>query len=108
VAAPAHPAVGNGQPVKQPGDRLVVTGGGVVHDMRCDGTADHGVDDVAEFDKQTRINVVAKMASTYSADRNSDRGDTPARGDDMIWKYVGFTARLGRIGGPDDSVSLKE
>src|SRR4051812_18589085 len=48
---PDHRALGHVQRVEQCGDRLVVTGGGVVHDMRCDGTEEHGVHDVAEFDK---------------------------------------------------------
>ena len=54
-----HPALGHVQRVEQCGDRVVVTAGGVVHDMRCDGTEEHGVHDVAEFDKQTPITVVA-------------------------------------------------
>lgn len=48
-----HPALGHVQRIEQAGDRMVVTGGGVIHDMRCDGTAEHGVREVAEFDKQT-------------------------------------------------------
>ena len=31
------------------GDRICITAGGVVHDMRCDGTEEHGVDDVTEM-----------------------------------------------------------
>jgi hypothetical protein len=54
-----HPAVGHVQRVEQAGDRLVVTGGGVIHDMRCDGTTERGVRDVAEFDKETPITVIA-------------------------------------------------
>lgn len=42
------------QRIEQAGDRMVVTGGGVIHDMRCDGTAEHGVNDVAERDFTTR------------------------------------------------------
>ena len=47
--------------VEQCGDRLVITGGGVIHDMRCDGTEANGVHDVAELDFTTPITVV----STY-------------------------------------------
>ena len=47
---PEHPALGHVQRIEQSGDRMVVTAGGVIHDMRCDGTAEHGVHDVAEFD----------------------------------------------------------
>ncbi len=56
---PTHPALGHRQRIEQAGDRVVVTGGGVVHDMRCDGTVERGVHDVAEFDKPTEITVVA-------------------------------------------------
>ncbi len=36
--------------IEQCGNRLVVTAGGVVHDMRVDGTLEHGVNDVAARD----------------------------------------------------------
>src|SRR5262249_32746913 len=38
-----HPAFGHVQRIEQCGDRLVVTAGGIVHDMRCDGTEANGV-----------------------------------------------------------------
>lgn len=97
---PHHAVCGHVQRIEQAADRVVVTGGGVVHDMRCDGTAEHGVRDVAEFDKQTEIVVVA----TY------EDGDHVLRpvglpievrrrrdGAHLVWEYVGFTARLERI-----------
>ena len=56
-----HPALGHVQRIEQAGDRIVVTGGGVVHDMRCDGTVERGVDDVAEFDKETRTALSPRM-----------------------------------------------
>ena len=43
VAHADHPGLGHVQRVEQAGDRVVVTGGGVVHDMRCDGTVANGV-----------------------------------------------------------------
>ena len=99
-----HRALGHIQRVEQSGDRLVVTGGGVIHDMRCDGTAEHGVHDVAEFDKQTPITVIA----TYEHDMHvlrpvgipievTRRRDGP----EMVWDYLGFTARLQRLGPPE-------
>ncbi|MEA3054665.1 MAG: hypothetical protein QOD30_97, partial [Actinomycetota bacterium] len=33
--------------IEQCGDRVCITAGGVIHDMRADGTVDHGVHDVA-------------------------------------------------------------
>lgn len=55
----SHPAVAHRQRVEQAGERVVITAGGVANDMRCDGTEERGVRDVAEFDKRTPIVVVA-------------------------------------------------
>jgi hypothetical protein len=99
-----HPALGHIQRVEQSGDRLVVTGGGVIHDMRCDGIAEHGVHDVAEFDKQTPITVIATYEHGVHVLRPvgipievTRRRDGP----EMIWDYLGFTARLQRLGPPE-------
>ena len=92
-----HRALGLIQRIEQAGDRLVVTAGGIIHDMRCDGTVENGVDDVAEFDKETRINVVATYENGIHVLRpvGFPIEVTRARdGDDVIWKYLGFTARL--------------
>ena len=56
---PGHPVIGSLQRIEQAGDRVTITAGGIIHDMRCDGTEANGVNDVAEFDKQTLITVVA-------------------------------------------------
>ncbi len=96
-----HPALGHRQRIEQCGDRMVVTAGGVVHDMRCDGTEEHGVHDVAEFDKQTPITVVASYESGVHVLRpvGLPIEVTRARaGADMVWHYVGFRARLRRLG----------
>jgi hypothetical protein len=105
-APSTHPAYAHFERVEQCGNRLVVTAGGVIHDMRCDGTERNGVDDVAEFDFTTRIVVV----STY------ERGVHVLRpvgipvevtrrrdGSHMVWTYLGFTARLERVGDTDAS-----
>jgi hypothetical protein len=99
--APAgHPAHGHVERVEQCGDRLVVTGSGIIHDMRCDGTVEHGVHDVMQIDFTTEISVVASyedgvhvlrpVGVPFEVTRRRD-------GDDMIWTYFGFTARLRRI-----------
>jgi hypothetical protein len=105
---PEHPALGHVQRVEQCGDRLVVTGGGVIHDMRCDGTTEHGVHDVAEFDKQTPITVVATYEHGVHVLRPvgipievTRRRDST----DMIWDYLAFRARLQRIGPPEAEFS---
>jgi hypothetical protein len=99
-----HRAVGHVQRIEQAGDRLVVTGGGIVHDMRCDGQLEHGVHDVAEFDKTTPIAVVASYENGVHVLRPQGIPVEVRRwrdGPDMLWQYVGFTARLRRLGPPE-------
>jgi len=101
--APGHPSLGHVQRVEQAGDRVVVTGGGVVHDMRCDGTEENGVHDVAEFDKQTEITVVATYENGEHVLRPVGMPIEVKRwrnGPDMMWQYLGFTARLEYQGPP--------
>jgi hypothetical protein len=100
----AHPALGALQRIEQAGDRVVVTAGGIIHDMRCDGTPEHGVNDVAEFDKTTPIHVVATFEDGVHVLRPVGLPIEVKRwrdGDDLIWQYVGFTARLRRLGPPE-------
>jgi hypothetical protein len=103
---PDHPVMGHLQRIEQCGDRLVVTAGGIVHDMRCDGTEDNGVHDVAEFDKQTPITVVASYENGTHVLRPAGLPIEVTRhreGDEMVWQYFGFTARLRRVDATDRS-----
>ncbi|HVP16119.1 MAG TPA: hypothetical protein VMT42_01995 [candidate division Zixibacteria bacterium] len=59
-APKTHQAYRHFERIEQCSDRMIVTGGGVIHDMRCDGTAEHGVNDVAQKDFKTKITVIAK------------------------------------------------
>ena len=96
-----HPALGSLQRIEQCGDRLVVTGGGIVHDRRCDGTEEHGVHDVAEVDKQTPITVVASYEDGVHVLRPVGFPIEVTRrreGAEMVWDYLGFTARLRQTG----------
>jgi hypothetical protein len=99
-APPDHRAIGHVQRIEQCGDRLVVTANGVIHDMRCDGTEENGVHDVAERDFTTPITVVASYEDGVHVLRPVGLpGIEVTRrldGDQMIWTYVGFTARLDR------------
>ncbi len=96
-----HPVLGHVQRVEQCGDRLVVTGGGVIHDMRCDGTQEHGVHDVAEMDYTTPITVVATYEDGVHVLRPVGLPGIEVtrrrEGDQMVWTYLGFTARLERM-----------
>jgi hypothetical protein len=94
--------VGHVQRIEQAADRLVVTAGGIVHDMRCDGTEANGVNDVAEFDKATPITVVATYEDGTHVLRPVGLPIEVTRhreGDQLVWQYLGFTARLESIDG---------
>jgi hypothetical protein len=68
--------------------------------MRCDGTVERGVHDVAEFDKTTPITVVATYEDGVHVLRPVGLPIEVRRrreGDQMVWDYVGFTARLERV-----------
>jgi hypothetical protein len=100
VDVPDHPLVGARQRIEQCGDRLVVTAGGVVHDMRCDGTSANGVHDVAQADFTTRIDVVATYEDGVHVLRPEGLPVEVRRwreGEQLVWQYVGFTARLERV-----------
>ncbi len=104
VDDPEHRAHGLVQRIEQAGDRLVVTAGGIIHDMRCDGTEEHGVHDVAEFDHATPITVVASYEDGVHVLRPVGLPVEVRRrrdGDAMVWDYLNFTARLERIDVPD-------
>jgi hypothetical protein len=95
-----HRILGAIQRIEQCGDRVTITAGGIIHDMRCDGTAEHGVNDVAEFDKQTPITVVATFEDGVHVLRPVGLPIEVKRwrdGDALMWQYVGFTCRLLRI-----------
>ncbi|MGH9081306.1 MAG: hypothetical protein ACRDYE_14760 [Acidimicrobiales bacterium] len=97
-----HPVTGHVQRIEQCGDRLVVTASGIIHDMRCDGTEEHGVHDVAEFDRETPITVTAIYVKGVHVLRPVGLPGIEVtrrrEGGLMVWTYVGFEARLERIG----------
>jgi hypothetical protein len=95
-----HPVLGLVQRIEQAGNRIVVTAGGVLHDMRCDGTAENGVNDVAERDFRTPITVVATYEDEIHVLRPIGVPVEVRRwleGDEMVWSYPGFVARSRRV-----------
>lgn len=101
---PEHQLIGAFQRIEQAANRVTITAGGVIHDMRCDGTEANGVNDVAEFDKTTQITVVATFEDGVHVLRPVGLPIEVTRrrdGDDLMWHYVGFTCRLVRIGPPE-------
>ena len=92
------------QRVEQCGNRLVVTGGGVIHDMRVDGTEANGVHDVLESDYKTPIVVVATYENGVHVLRPVGVPVEVTRhreGANMVWNYLGKKVTLERVGGPE-------
>ncbi len=99
-APPDHPSLRHVQRIEQCGDRIVITAGGVIHDMRCDGTEENGVNDVAEFDFETPITVVATYEDGVHTLRPVGVPVVVTRhleGDTLVWHYLNLTARLERV-----------
>lgn len=88
--------------IEQAADRVVVTGGGVVHDMRADGTLEHGVNDVMAMDFITPIRVAATFEDGALVLRPAGLPGVEVKrwreGDELVWQYGPlFTARLRRL-----------
>lgn len=98
---PGHQMIGAIQRIAPTGDRVTITAGGVIHDMRRDGTEANGVNDVAEFDKQTPITVVATFEDGVHVLRPVGlpiEVKTWLDGNNLVWRYLGFTCQLVRLG----------
>lgn len=102
-----HPLNRHVERIEQCGDRIVITAGHVIHDMRADGTLEHGVNDVLEMDLSQKIQVAAVF--------NNGRLDLHPFGIDpgrpplvtreivhgeLIWSYAAFKVTMQRIGEP--------
>lgn len=104
--APAdHPTRDHVERIEQAADRIVITGEGVVHDMRADGDPDHGVNDVMAADLSTRISVAATFEDGALVLRPRGMPDVVVRrwrdGEELVFEYSTlFTARLERIDQP--------
>mgnify|MGYP001821745942 CR=1 FL=1 len=104
-----HPLLGALQRIEQAGNRVTITAGGIIHDMRCDGTLENGVHDVAEFDKTTEIHVVAgyedgvHVLRPHGLDLGTGAIEIRRRreGPHLVWDYLGFTARLEHLAPSD-------
>ena len=86
--------------IEQCGDRVCITAGGVVHDMRADGTVEHGVDDVTP--QGVPINVVCTFEDGVHTLRPVGMPGVEVTrrldGDQLVWDYGPlFTARLERM-----------
>jgi hypothetical protein len=87
--------------IEQCGDRVIVTASGVIHDMRADGTAERGVNDVAAANGRP-ISVVCTFEDGVHTLRPVGMpGIEVTRrldGAQLVWEYGPmFTARLERM-----------
>jgi hypothetical protein len=101
---PLKRLLGHRQRIEQCGNRVVVTGGGVVHDMRCDGTYENGVNDIGEPSTGGRpISVAASFENGVHVLRPKGLpGITVEReivDGELIWRYgPALVLRLKRVG----------
>jgi len=97
---PTHAMLGSAQRIEQGDDRIVITGGGLIHDMRCDGTVANGVHDVS-LDFTTEITVVATYEDGVHVLRPVGLPIEVRRyleENIMVWEYgPAFTARLMKV-----------
>ena len=76
--------------IEQCGNRVVITAGGIVHDMVCDGTLDNGVNDVSGFTGES-VSVAATWKDGKHVLRPNNEGIAVTRemgGDELIWTLV--------------------
>jgi hypothetical protein len=97
-----HPIRNHVERIEQAADRVVVTAGGIVHDMVVDGTFENGVNDVMASDFTTRISVAASFEDGVLVLRPDGLPGVEIRrwreGDQLVWAYhTAFTARLERM-----------
>ena len=94
---------GHVERVEQAGNRIVITTGGLVHDMYADGTLENGVDDIAGFGGP-RIRVAATFEDGVHKLRPFDKKVVAVTrrldGDEMVWRYGPARSRLRRLTAP--------
>jgi len=90
--------------IEQCGDRVIVTGASIIHDMRCDGTEENGCHDINPFlgeihnvasYENGRLNMRLPGKKTVVVTRYLD-------GDELVWRYGPFKNRLRRIEAPPE------
>ena len=96
-----NPVADHIERIEQCGNRVCITSSGIVHDMRADGTVEHGVHDVAAVGGQ-EISVVCTFEDGVHVLRPVGLPDVEVTrrldGAQLVWDYGPmFTARLERI-----------
>lgn len=96
---------GHVERIEQAGNRVVITAGGVIHDMRADGSLERGVNDVAARDG-TRISVAARFEdgrlNLYPGGGKVAMVTRYLVGDEMVWRYGPWKNWLHRLAPPKD------
>ncbi len=101
--AAAERFLGNLQRIEQCGNRVVISSGGVTHDMRADGTYENGVNDVGAPSTGGReISVAASFENSVHVLRPQGMPgmtvERELRDGDLIWRYgPTITLRLKRV-----------
>jgi len=88
--------------IEQAGNRVVITAGGVLHDMYADGTFENGVNDVMAADFVTPISISATFENSVLVLRPRGLEGVEVKrwldGDHLMWEYsTFFTVRLERV-----------
>jgi len=88
--------------IEQAGNRVVITAGGVLHDMYADGTFENGVNDVMAADFVTPISISATFENGVLVLRPRGLEGVEVKrwldGDHLMWEYSTiFTVRLERV-----------
>ena len=101
------PLKGHVERVEQAGDRVVITAGGVIHDMFVNGTLEGGVNDVGEAGAQ--VSVAARFEdgrhNLYPGNKRVVAVTRYLDGDEMVWRWGPWRNRLRRLDAPTDERS---
>ena len=88
--------------IEQCGNRVVVTAGFTIHDMRADGTLENGVNDV-EGSTGQEIHIGALFENGRLNLRANNKCLAVSRwleGDEIVWMYLGEENRMRRLKAP--------
>ncbi len=93
------PLKGHVERLEQAGDRVVITAGGVIHDMFANGTLEGGVNDVGAGGAP--ISVAARFEdgrlNLYPGDKRVVAVTRYLDGDEMVWRWGPWRNRLRRL-----------
>ncbi len=105
----AGPMKGHIERIEQAGNRVVITAGGVIHDMFADGTLAGGVND--EGVGGAAISVAARFEKGRLNLYLNDKRLVVTRyvdGEDLVWRWGPYTNRLHRLMTPGLAGSARE